>query len=168
MIGCPTCVLIPLLLYPSHPHATPPPFTYACRCAPTAQVASQQGRYLGRLLSSVGLEAHQLRTDKTLTQAGFNTAVATKDDFHYVHKGSFAYVGGSNAIAQIPGSDSSTIDLKGADVYLAWRATYFSKLLGAKGRMSVSLDWLNSKLFGRDTSTFRPCIPERSWEIPPK
>jgi NADH:ubiquinone reductase (non-electrogenic) len=105
-----------------------------------------------------------------MSDDGLRAAVTAKPDFDYVHKGSFAYIGNHSAIAQIPnkrrngssGEGQATalekpnpdIEMKGSDVFFAWRAVYFSKLLGARNRAMVGLDWAKTKIFGRDTSRF--------------
>ncbi len=60
----------------------------------TAQVASQQGSYLGRLLSQTNGELLTQDTDE-LEKKGLAP-------FKYHHLGSFAYVGDNKAVLQVP------------------------------------------------------------------
>ena len=120
---------------------------------PTAQVANQEGRYLGGLLN--GLAAADPAALKTPAAAGLAATVGELDTFDYAHKGSFAYIGNNEALAQMPvGGDGLGADVRmnGSAVFVAWRAVYFSKLLSYRNRMMVMLDWVKTKTFGRDTS----------------
>jgi len=90
--------------------------------APTAQVAYQEGVYLGRLLNALDLRAAD--------------SAKGKEGFKYVHKGAFAYVGDRKAIAQLP----SAGDWSGQGTYFLWRTVYFSKLLSYKNRFLVLTD----------------------------
>jgi len=122
---------------------------------PTAQVASQEGRYLGRLLNTVAPVAQDCMVQKT-SSANLDQAMGQQSDFHYCHKGSFAYIGDQRALAQVPNvagnENSEDHQISGQAVYIAWRTVYFSKLLSTRNRMMVGLDWAKTKLFGRDTS----------------
>lgn len=60
----------------------------------TAQVASQQGKYLGRLLSQTNGEV--------LTQSKAELEKKGLAPFEYHHLGSFAYVGDNKAVLQVP------------------------------------------------------------------
>lgn len=109
---------------------------------PTAQVASQQGKYLARMFNEQG-DGHRI--------AMGNAELLGKRPFTYDHRGSFAYVGDSKAVAQIP-SSSDDIRLTGRATYAAWRAVYWSKLLSFRNRCLVAADWAKTHVFGRDTS----------------
>jgi NADH:ubiquinone reductase (non-electrogenic) len=124
---------------------------------PTAQVASQEGRYLGRLFNSSSTAMRQAAHATAGTTAAAEAATALTEalaadkGFHYAHQGSFAYVGDKHAIAEIP-TGPNNIQLSGTATYAAWRAVYFSKLLSIENRCLVSTDWLKTSAFGRDTS----------------
>jgi NADH:ubiquinone reductase (non-electrogenic) len=135
---------------------------------PTAQVASQQGRYLARLFNRAAARGF-VRTDEgadaAATARGAETSkgnvVGAAEDplFAYGHRGSFAYVGSSRAVAQIPRPSSEgrpprpdDLKMSGQATYAAWRAVYFSKLLSLRNRCLVAGDWIKAKLFGRDMS----------------
>jgi len=120
---------------------------------PTAQVAHQQGKYLGKLFN---------RTD---LGAADGTAAPP---FRYQHLGAMAYVGASAAVAQLPNplgkGDSdwlsrvrqsaygSDFKVTGRSGFGLWRSTYLSKMLSARNTGAVALDWVGASLFGRDIS----------------
>jgi NADH:ubiquinone reductase (non-electrogenic) len=89
--------------------------------APTAQVASQQGAYLGRMFNQIAkqeavvskldaldsptrdnlpenVEAEKLKLRKQLERL----SVTQWSPFHYSHQGSLAYIGSDKAIADLP------------------------------------------------------------------
>lgn len=96
----------------------------------TAQVAEQQGRYLGR---------------------AFRRRAAGKrvEPFVYKKMGMLAYVGGNRAVADLPGIKGS-----GFVTFLFWRSVYLSKLVSARNRVLVFFDWMKSHVLGRDLSRF--------------
>ncbi|KAI8908392.1 hypothetical protein EDD86DRAFT_191652 [Gorgonomyces haynaldii] len=113
----------------------------ATRWAPTAQVASGQGRYLasffnalGRLESPTGQDVENLR--------------AQLGPFNYNHLGTLAYIGQDRAIADLPGN----VHVGGALTYYFWRSAYLSNLFADRNRLLVAFDWMKKTLFGRDIS----------------
>ncbi|KAJ7575347.1 hypothetical protein C8J56DRAFT_1007726 [Mycena floridula] len=134
--------------------------------APTAQVASQQGAYLGRLLKGIArreaLEARSEATDSTLTSKGeennWRRWVKFRP-FHYSHQGSLAYIGSDKAIADLPFMNGN-IASGGVLTYLFWRSAYLSTLFSLRNRTLVMNDWLITKVFGR--YVFRELFMERS------
>ncbi|XP_065051948.1 uncharacterized protein LOC135681414 [Rhopilema esculentum] len=107
----------------------------------TAQVATQQGRYLANFLSTkaqgdVGKEANQ------------DLAALGAVPFAYRHLGSFAYVGNNRAVLELPLIGS----FKGFGAMLLWRAAYTNECVGMRMKVLVVFDWLKSEIFGRDTS----------------
>ncbi|KAJ7575319.1 hypothetical protein C8J56DRAFT_1007722 [Mycena floridula] len=138
--------------------------------APTAQVASQQGAYLGRLFKGIAkreaLEARTEATDSTLTskrEENKGEAAEIEQDvnkqlakvkfrpFHYSHQGSLAYIGSDKAIADLPFMNGN-IASGGVLTYLFWRSAYLSTLFSLRNRTLVMNDWLITKVFGRDVS----------------
>jgi len=97
----------------------------------TAQVAAQQGTYLGIALSNI---AKGNKVDK----------------FKYKHLGSFAYIGEFQAVGEVPGM------LKGGGmaVWWIWRAVYLFKQVSFRNMCLVSFDWMKAFVFGRDSSRF--------------
>jgi len=110
----------------------------------TAQVASQEGRYLGRLFNKLA-DTMMKEKQKTIDSTQLNEAVGSQQDFHFVNKGFFTYVGHEKAAGQVgPGV------FTGAFTYLLWRSVYLTKLISLRNRTFFMMDWLKVSLFGRD------------------
>lgn len=94
----------------------------------TAQLAQQQGRYLGKALSrrAQGKEV---------------------DPFQFRNLGTLAYIGEGRALADLPVGS-----LKGRVAWIFWRSVYFTKLVGLRNKLQLLGDWIHSALFGRDIS----------------
>ncbi|KIM22237.1 hypothetical protein M408DRAFT_28872 [Serendipita vermifera MAFF 305830] len=110
----------------------------------TAQVASQQGKYLGRKLSKIA------RKESVLAANGIDTDVG--DDviakpFHYRHLGSLAYIGNAAVF------DYDGLSLMGglAAMY-AWRSIYWSEQVSSRTRALLMFDWVIRGIWGRDLS----------------
>lgn len=126
------------------------------RLPPTAQVASQEGRYLGRLFNSLSEELYQETKAKRLAAGAAKAASdvfakhlndSNKFVFHYL--GIMAYIGGQEAVADF-GKDGSKY--AGFSTWLLWRSVYMSKLLSVRNRFLVASDWIRAAIFGRDIS----------------
>jgi len=114
-------------------------------CPPTAQVAAQQGKHIGRAIRD-GIDS----------------------EFVYNHAGSLCCLGSDNGIAQLPiptnasfnvwdtlgaptiGKDGKETALTGKPAFVLWRSLYWTKLLSTSSRLSLVGDWINSRLSGRD------------------
>lgn len=96
----------------------------------TSQVAQQQGKYLAR----------------ALTKKARNKTV---EPFRYKHLGMLAYVGDNKALADLEG-----VKGRGWATWLFWRSAYISKIVSLKNKVSVLIDWIKAKVFGRDISQF--------------
>ncbi|PNY28663.1 ATP-dependent RNA helicase DBP2 [Tolypocladium capitatum] len=138
--------------------------------APTAQVASQEGNFLGRLFNNMAkTENHEARiqelSSKMNLQAG-NSAEAAHEiealekklrkikdikPFRYSHQGSLAYIGSEKAVADVSWWNGN-LATGGSLTYLFWRSAYLSMCFSTRNRVLVTLDWLKSKAFGRDVS----------------
>lgn len=92
----------------------------------TAQVAQQQGIWLGKYLSG---------------------RVTTP--FKFAFRGAMAYVGGYEALADIPQHKHS-----GWFAWVLWRSFYVTTALSWKNRMLIPMYWFLTFFFGRDTSRF--------------
>jgi len=111
---------------------------------PTAQVAAQQGKHVGR-------------------------AIRDREDskFIYHHTGSLCSLGSNNGIAQllVPqgstgiwdalgsqaiGKDGDERSLTGLPALAMWRSLYWTKLLSTSSRLSLGGDWINVFFNGRD------------------
>ncbi|KAG8940867.1 NADH:ubiquinone oxidoreductase [Tulasnella sp. 408] len=139
--------------------------------APTAQVATQQGRYLARLLGQLAkkeeLETRlaELRGERSGLPEGPEGKVKNNAEeiesvvkqlnrvskirpFHYSHQGSLAYIGSDKAIADLPIFNGNFAS-GGVATFLFWRSAYLSSLFSLRNRTLVISDWLKVKLFGR-------------------
>ncbi|KAJ8456277.1 hypothetical protein ONZ45_g18785 [Pleurotus djamor] len=140
--------------------------------APTAQVASQQGAYLARVLKRLAkkenLEQRQAELTAVAAKAadeeekkGVLAELSTVEKqlakankqrpFHYSHQGSLAYIGSEKAIADLPFMNGN-VATGGVATFLFWRSAYLSTLFSLRNRVLVGNDWLKVKLFGRDVS----------------
>lgn len=68
--------------------------------------------------------------------------------FTYCHKGSLAYVGQDKAVMDVP----VVGPLFGATAGLAWRSFETVSQISPRNMVLVSLDWLRTRVFGRDIS----------------
>jgi len=100
----------------------------------TAQVARQQGEYFAKLMKlgvKPGLELPR-----------------GAEPFKYGHKGSLAYVGSDRAVMDVPGVGP----IKGFAAGLLWKGFETYSQFSIRNLMLVSIDWLRTKVFGRDIS----------------
>ncbi|QPG93913.1 hypothetical protein C2857_003509 [Epichloe festucae Fl1] len=138
--------------------------------APTAQVASQEGNFLGRLFNNMAkTENHEARIQELSSKMnlqGGNSAEAAREieslekqlrrmkdikPFRYSHQGSLAYIGSEKAVADVSWWNGN-LATGGSLTYLFWRSAYLSMCFSTRNRVLVILDWLKSKAFGRDVS----------------
>lgn len=109
----------------------------------TAQVASQQGEYLGGMFTKLSevWETLQKNDISPLDDDAFYKP------FHYTHLGSLAYVG-----------NSAVFDYYGYSVaggllaMYAWRSVYWGEQTSMRARFMLMLDWIKRGIFGRDIS----------------
>jgi len=131
----------------------------------TAQVASQQGKYLGRAFR--------------------DQDAAHTEPFKYNHQGTMAYVGNSEAVAvltapKLPKLDSGffrslaecpsdmmkpehqhkapapaqdELSFAGMAGFGIWRGVYFAKLFSYNNRFNVLTDWMRALCFGRTVAS---------------
>ncbi|KAJ2929015.1 hypothetical protein H1R20_g8077, partial [Candolleomyces eurysporus] len=136
---------------------------------PTAQVASQQGAYLARVLHQLAkkdrlekeltnLESLDLEGDEEKARVQKEIAVTQSKiskiqpkPFHYSHQGTLAYIGSEKAIANLPFMNGN-IASGGVATFLFWHNAYLSTLFSLRNRTLVATDWLKVKLFGHDVS----------------
>ncbi|ORY35681.1 putative 64 kDa mitochondrial NADH dehydrogenase [Naematelia encephala] len=111
----------------------------------TAQVAAQQGKYLGGMLTKLSKQYKVLRAND----------MPDLDDemyyepFSYRHLGSLAYIGNSAVF------DYEGWSLAGGLLAMyAWRSIYWSEQTSMRTRMLLMLDWVKRGIFGRDLSKF--------------
>jgi NADH:ubiquinone reductase (non-electrogenic) len=96
----------------------------------TAQVAQQQGFYLGKYFN-------QLAKNKQ------------PNPFDYKSMGMLAYIGSHKALADTPQFKGT-----GFKSWIFWRSIYITKLVSIKNKILVLFDWFKNFLFGRDVSKF--------------
>jgi len=136
----------------------------------TAQVASQQGKYLAKRFNAYARE--QIRLGRMRDYAGrdhlHHTAITvptsavqprqvhppvafeTQSDkpFRYRHLGSLAYIGGETAGIDLGRGGAYA----GATSFWLWKSIYLSTAVSTRTRMNLAYDWFRTWLFGRDTS----------------
>jgi len=109
----------------------------------TAQVASQQGKYLGKKLSYLANHHETLQENDILADSD----EAYYKPFRYLHLGSLAYIG--NAAVFDFGSTSFA---GGLVAMYAWRSIYWSESVSARTRALLMFDWIVRGIWGRDLS----------------
>ncbi|KAI0934668.1 hypothetical protein AcV5_006437 [Taiwanofungus camphoratus] len=111
----------------------------------TAQVASQQGKYLGRKLSRLARQRDVLAANGLANGPGADEAVAPP--FKYRHLGSLAYIGNA-AVFDLGG----TSFMGGLAAMYAWRSVYWSEQVSMRTRALLMIDWIVRGVWGRDLS----------------
>ncbi|KAK0239728.1 hypothetical protein EDD85DRAFT_1021123 [Armillaria nabsnona] len=110
----------------------------------TAQVASQQGKYIGKKLHKLARQHEDVETK------GFDPAVAEEKlagPFRYTHLGSLAYIG--NAAVFDLGKYSF---MGGLAAMYAWRSIYWNEQVSVRTRALLMIDWIIRGVWGRDLS----------------
>jgi len=104
----------------------------------TAQVAKQEGEYLANVLVSGQWDQEQ------------NTLQLPEkaQPFKYFHKGSLAYVGGDQAVMDIP----KVGPILGREAGVMWKGYETFAQISLRNQLLVANDWIRTKLFGRDIS----------------
>ncbi|KAK5938336.1 NADH:ubiquinone oxidoreductase [Knufia obscura] len=139
--------------------------------APTAQVAAQEGAFLARLFNTMA-KTDVIETE--LQELSEKQATAKADDrnqilneiterqrqlrrtkqvgpFQYSHQGSLAYIGAEKAVADVSWF-TGNIASGGTMTYLFWKSAYLSMCFSSRNRILVMMDWMKSRIFGRDVS----------------
>ncbi len=138
----------------------------------TAQVASQQGEYLARLFSenydmcpaidpgdnSMIPPKQDSNREKKLAEK--ISSFAIQDDeiaapFQFLNLGILAYTGGGSALAQLQLTPAEQTRVKGRGKigFSLWRSVYLSKQVSWRNRCLVTVDWLKTRVFGRDVTS---------------
>lgn len=100
----------------------------------TAQVASQQAKYLGKALNK---------------RSSSHEGSGSPKPFHFRNLGTLAYIGSWRAIAQ-----SSSEGLTGRLAWILWRGAYITRSMSMRNKIMVLVHWTITWLFGRDISRF--------------
>ncbi|KAF8809117.1 nucleotide-binding domain-containing protein [Phlegmacium glaucopus] len=109
----------------------------------TAQVAAQQGKYLGKKLHKLSSAA----TPSSLPSIRPLADEAVSQPFKYLHLGSLAYIG--NAAVFDFGQYSF---MGGLIAMYAWRSIYWNEQVSARTRALLMIDWIVRGIWGRDLS----------------
>jgi NADH dehydrogenase FAD-containing subunit len=72
--------------------------------------------------------------------------------FQFLNLGVLAYIGASEALAQISVDDKLLFG-KGPIGFFLWRGIYWFKQVSWRNRISIAVDWFKGKTFGRDISS---------------
>ncbi|WPG99449.1 Hypothetical protein R9X50_00226300 [Acrodontium crateriforme] len=140
--------------------------------APTAQVAAQEGAFLARHFNQLA-KTEQIESQlsilsedqgKAPNQEARDLVFAEMKDlqrrlkrvkqmgpFEYSHQGSLAYIGSEKAVADISWL-TGNLATGGQLTYFFWRSAYLSMCFSTRNRVLVFVDWMKTKIFGRDVS----------------
>jgi NADH:ubiquinone reductase (non-electrogenic) len=94
----------------------------------TAQLAQQQGKYLGKALT------RRLKEKPV-------------KPFHFNNLGMMASLGNNRAMADLPKGA-----VTGRVAWWMWKSVYLTKLVGWRNKIRLLNDWIHTRLFGRETS----------------
>ena len=112
----------------------------------TAQVASQQGKYLGKKLGRLASKHEVLEANsvKDLDEA-------VSGPFRYRHLGNLAYIGNAAVF------DWGKLSVMGglAAMY-AWRSVYWSEQVSARTRALFMIDWIIRYVRSDAVMDFKP------------
>ncbi|CAF5036678.1 unnamed protein product [Rotaria sp. Silwood1] len=113
----------------------------------TAQVASQEGRYIADLLNQL--------SDLTIINYQQNNL----KPFRYKHMGSLAYVGGDSAVLDFTGTKPildifNLKPLSGRGAAYLWKSFYFTEMFTGRTKTLLAFDWVRTHLYGRDISRY--------------
>lgn len=117
---------------------------------PTAQVAHQQGEYLGHLLSDPKKEANGKWT--------FDHG----KPFSFTNLGKMVYIGGHMAGIAVPKSEKVEVSWNGALTNYVWHAAYFGMLESQSARHALMFGWLKGWIFGRSTALDTMCTKDNA------
>lgn len=96
----------------------------------TAQVASQQGKYLGKKLRKLARSTSQVNSMAKLDES-------VSKPFKYRHLGSLAYIGNA-AVFDLGGHSF----MGGLAAMYAWRSVYWSEQVSTRTRALLMIDWI--------------------------
>jgi NADH:ubiquinone reductase (non-electrogenic) len=100
------------------------------------QVARQQGEWL----------AQQVFAKHVMSNG--NALPKDAPEFEYNHKGALAYVGKDRAVMDVPVLGA----ISGLGAGLVWKGFETYSQFSWRNKALVSIDWLRTKVFGRDIS----------------
>jgi NADH dehydrogenase len=103
----------------------------------TAQVANQQGKYLGKTLSQIA----------KASKIGISSEKIV-EPFGYHHLGTLAYIG-NTAVGEFNWGFKM---IGGLWALYLWRSVYWSEQVSLRTRVNLSVDWTRRAIWGRDFS----------------
>ncbi|TFK76244.1 mitochondrial NADH dehydrogenase [Pluteus cervinus] len=118
----------------------------------TAQVAAQEGKYLGKNLHKIARSSARTPSDASGRETGTTSAQFVSDEtigkpFKYFHLGSLAYIGNAAVF------DFGKVSLTGGLIAMyAWRSIYWNEQVSARTRALLMIDWIIRGVWGRDLS----------------
>lgn len=99
----------------------------------TAQVAAQQGKYLGKKLHKISRAVNH----SSLPAKHLSADEAVSQPFKYFHLGSLAYIGNAAVF------DFGQYSLMGGLVAMyAWRSIYWNEQVSTRTRALLMIDWI--------------------------
>ncbi|KAJ7744948.1 hypothetical protein DFH07DRAFT_19376 [Mycena maculata] len=110
----------------------------------TAQVAAQQGKYVGKKLHKLARQREVLAAND-LRDGADDEAVGRP--FKYLHLGSLAYIGNA-AVFDLGGHSF----MGGLVAMYAWRSVYWNEQVSIRTRALLMIDWVIRGVWGRDLS----------------
>ncbi|KAJ7085784.1 hypothetical protein B0H15DRAFT_369914 [Mycena belliarum] len=109
----------------------------------TAQVAAQQGKYVGKKLHKIARQREVLQANAVPD----GTDEAVSKPFKYLHLGSLAYIGNA-AVFDLGGHSF----MGGLVAMYAWRSIYWNEQVSVRTRALLMIDWVIRGVWGRDLS----------------
>ncbi|KAF9014039.1 pyridine nucleotide-disulfide oxidoreductase-domain-containing protein [Cyathus striatus] len=111
----------------------------------TAQVAAQQGKYLGKKLHKLSRRRADLKARGENAMLAMDESVSKP--FRYLHLGSLAYIGNAAVF------DFGKFSWSGGLLAMyAWRSIYWNEQVGLRTRALLMIDWIIRGIWGRDLS----------------
>ncbi|KAJ7632866.1 hypothetical protein FB45DRAFT_792141 [Roridomyces roridus] len=110
----------------------------------TAQVAAQQGAYVGKKLHKLARQQESLEANDMQDAASDEMAGRP---FRYFHLGSLAYIGNA-AVFDLGGHSF----MGGLVAMYAWRSVYWNEQVSIRTRALLMIDWVIRGVWGRDLS----------------
>lgn len=123
----------------------------------TAQVAAQQGAFVARLLNKqYDLEQRVPCLPESKEEFDLPKLFQAHEaaPFSFLDLGRLAYLGQSQAVAELGVGSTTVSQAKGRAAFLLWRSVYIVKQVSFRNRVLVLFDWIKSRLFGRDLTRF--------------
>jgi NADH dehydrogenase FAD-containing subunit len=113
---------------------------------PTAQVANQQGVYLGKKFTAL-VKAGVLAPSPVSSDYTLESDESMYKQFTYKHLGSLASLGSAGAAFDLDGYGSFA---GGLIAMYAWRSIYWSEQTSMRTRAMLMMDWVKRGIFGCD------------------